>query len=307
MNFIRLSKSVTLTVLLALSVLASLTCSNEGALTNAEASSSGVSSPTVESVKVRVSPVSTRDVEKRIVLSGEVYATDRVNVLPKIGGLLSRVLVKPGDTVAYNQVIAYVDPSRPGASFMESPVRSKVSGTVTIIHAVAGNQVSVQSVIAEVGNLNHLEIEIRVPEKHLAFLRKGMTGWIRSRAFADEEIFSRVVEVSPVVDPQSRTILVKLVPDNNEHLRPGQAVSVDLVLEVHPDAVMVPATAVTERSSGIGVFIIQDKTVVWRPVVTGIRTGGYIEVIEGLTTNESVVVAGLDEITDGSRVAVIEE
>ena len=53
--------------------------------------------------------------------------------------IVSRSLgVKVGDTVVYNQIVAYVDPSKPGMSYAESPVRSKASGTVTSVQAVEG-------------------------------------------------------------------------------------------------------------------------------------------------------------------------
>ncbi len=255
---------------------------------------------------VRTAEVTVDDVEDRISLSGEVYATGRVNVVPDISGLLSKVLVTPGDYVNAGQIIAYVDPSKPGMSYAESPVRSKTSGTVTAVPAISGNQVSVQSIIAQVGNLNRLEIEIRVPERYLAFLKPGLSAWVTSRAFPDDDQSAGVSEVSPVVDPRSRTVLVTLVPDSTEKLRPGQAVGVDLVLDTKTDVLIIPSSALTERRDGEGVFIVQGDSASWRPVDTGLNTGGSIEVTDGLNPGEKVIVAGFEELTDGSRVQVQE-
>ncbi len=255
---------------------------------------------------VRAADVTVGDLEDRITLSGEVYSTGRVNVVPDTSGLLTRVMVNPGDSVSFNQIIAYVDPSRPGMAYSESPVRSKASGTVTAVPSVAGNQVSPQSVIAEVGNLNRLEVEARVPEKHLASLQPGLIGWITSRAYPDSRQSARVTEVSPVVDPRSRTVLVTLVPDSTELLRPGQSVTVNLVLDTRSDIVTVPASAVSERRDGTGIFVVDGEKAGWRLVSIGANVDGLIEITEGLNADEVVIFAGYQELTDGNPIRVLE-
>ena len=255
---------------------------------------------------IRVAAAEEGSVENRLSLAGEVSATGLVNVVPETNGLLSRVLVSPGDRVFADQIVAWVDPSRPGMAYAESPVRSKRAGTVTAVPAVAGNQVSVQSVIAQVGDLERLEVEIRVPEKYLGVLEEGMEGRITSRAYPDEVLSAGVTEISPVVDPRSRTVTVTLEPAANGSLRPGQSVSVDLILDSRDRVVLVDRAAVVDRFGGSGVFIPADDSVRWQPVETGGNTGGQIEIVTGLEAGTSVVVAGLDRITDGSAVRIIE-
>ncbi len=283
-----------------------LSCLPGGASSKDGASSGSLSSDSEKVFYVRTAEVSLGDMEDIISLSGEVYATGRVNVVPDTNGLLTKVMVNPGDTVYVNQIIAYVDPSRPGMSYAESPVKSKTSGTVTAVPSVSGNQVSVQSVIAQVGHLDRLEIEIKVPERYLAFLKPGMSAWVSSRAYPDDEQSARVTEVSPVVDPRSRTVLVTLVPDSTEKLRPGQAVSVNLVLETKKDALSVSSSALTERRDGVGVFVANGDKASWRLVTTGLNDAGSIEVIEGLNPGDMVIVAGFQELTDGSLIRVQE-
>ncbi len=255
---------------------------------------------------VRVAPVSRSTMEDVLSLSGEVSATGQVYVVPDTHGLLTKVLVSPGDKVGYDQVIAYVDPSRPGMSYAESPVRSKAAGTVTAVPAVPGNQVSMQTVIAHVGNLKSLEVEVKVPEKYLAWLERGMPGRVVSRSHPELSQTARVSEISPVVDPRSRTVRVMLIPDSTASLRPGQAVSVDLVLDSRSSALVIPAGALTERREGEGVFTVRGSSVVWQKVETGARSGGYVEILSGLNPGDTVVSAGQEELTDGSRIRILE-
>lgn len=301
---IKRNQSLTIIPLLAAAVLL-ISCSPGGPDMKIDAAPAVLSGETEISTSVRVTEAVRGDMEERITLSGEVYATSRVNVVPEINGLLTRVLVVPGDRVALDQIVAYVDPSRPGMSYSPSPVRSRTAGTVTSVPGIPGNQVSTQSVIVEVGNLDRLEVDTKVPERYLASLRPGLTAWLTSRAYPDSRVESRIVEISPVVDSRSRTVLVKLEPARTEQLRPGQAVSVDLILGNRPDTLVIPALAITERRDGNGVFVVEGESAWWRQIVVGLNDQGMVEVREGLSEGEAVVVAGYQDITDGSRIKVL--
>ena len=288
--------------------LLSLSCSPQGASMRVGAPSAGFSgaedggSP---KAAVRTAAVQSETVEDFITLSGDVAATGVVNVLPETSGLLTRVLVNPGDGVRAGQVIAWVDPSRPGMAYSESPVTARAAGTVTAVPAVAGNQVSPQTVVAQVGNLRDLEVDIRVPERHLGRLTPGMPARIRSRAFPDAVTSGRVTEIAPVVDSRSRTVAVTLTPDTADVLRPGQSVTVDLVLDSREDVTTVPESAVVERSGTTGVFVAAAGRAVWRPGVPGTAVSGRIEIIDSLNVGEQVVVSGADRISDGSPLNVL--
>ena len=299
-----------ITVFLIVLTIFFLSCSKEESPADAGAPSSslsgdGGSDASVQAVSVRVAESTSGEMETLISLSAEVSATGEAGILPDTGGLLTRVLVKSGDMVNSGQIVAWVDPSRPGMSYAASPVRSDVSGTVTSVPAVAGNQVTVQSVIARVANLNRLEVGVRVPEKYLASLHKGMEGRIVSRSFPDLEQSAKVTEIAPVVDPLSRTVNVTLEPLAGHRLLPGQAVSVNLVLESRSNLVLVPESALTERRDGYGVFTYEGNRAVWRPVSPGTGKDGLVEIVSGLETGEPVVVAGMDRISDGSTLRIV--
>ena len=67
-------------------------------------------------------------------LNGEISREGNdITILPDItaNGIVDEVLIKEGDTVIAGDIIAYIDPSRPGQSFMASPVVAKASGIVS--------------------------------------------------------------------------------------------------------------------------------------------------------------------------------
>lgn len=258
----------------------------------------------VEAVIVGVDRAQKESVDFRLELSGEVFARNVVSVQPDTSGVLTRVLVNPGEYITYDQILAWVDPSRPGMSYSESPVRSKTAGSVLAVHAVAGNRVSPQSMILEIGNLESLEVKLRVPERYLDYLRHGMTARLESRSYPGEKFGATVTEIAPVVDRLTRTIEVTLVPAAGHRFRSGQSVDIELVLDRRIDALTVPVGAVTERSSGLGVFVVRENRVEWQSVESGYRNGERLQVFGNLKSTDVVVIAGIEELTDGSRIRI---
>ncbi|MDD7015242.1 MAG: efflux RND transporter periplasmic adaptor subunit, partial [Spirochaetales bacterium] len=77
--------------------------------------------------------VSEGNLDEYIEQGGDVDSVNAVNVLPDMSGKISGIVAKVGQYVTKNQVIAYVDASRPGYDFSESPVKAPIAGRITAI------------------------------------------------------------------------------------------------------------------------------------------------------------------------------
>ncbi|HZD05892.1 MAG TPA: efflux RND transporter periplasmic adaptor subunit, partial [Longimicrobiales bacterium] len=102
-----------------------------------------------------------------------------------------------------------------------------------------------------------LEIQFPVPERHIGRIRDGAGVQIEVRSLPGRTFPGRVVFVSPVVDPRSRTVTVKARVENAAgELRSGQFADVRLELGVEPDAVMVPEAAVVPGRVEAVVYVV---------------------------------------------------
>jgi multidrug efflux pump subunit AcrA (membrane-fusion protein) len=68
--------------------------------------------------------------------------------------------------------------------------------------------------------------------------------------------------------------------------------------------VLVPKTAVVKKENNSFVFVVKGNKVEQRTIRTGEESGDAYVVIDGLSGNESVAVAGVDKLSDGDRVKV---
>ncbi|MCL1812866.1 MAG: biotin/lipoyl-binding protein, partial [Treponema sp.] len=131
---------------------------------------------------VRVAPVVIGTVENSVVLNGDVLSSSQVSIYPLMPGKLTEMRVREGDRVSRGQVIAMLDPSRPGDSFFLNPVTSTVSGVVVSIPVNAGDTLQTNSVICVIGNLADLRVETYVPERYSVTMHKGLPAQISFEA-----------------------------------------------------------------------------------------------------------------------------
>ena len=110
------------------------------------------------------------------------------------------------------------------------------------------------------------------------------------------------------IDPTTGTVKFKAVfPNKENELFPSQFVNARLLVEVHHDSVIVPASAIQRGPQGIFVYVVKaDKSVVVRPVTLGVTEGGETSIDAGLAPGELVVSDGAERLHEGSLVEIKE-
>jgi membrane fusion protein (multidrug efflux system) len=115
-------------------------------------------------------------------------------------------------------------------------------------------------------------------------------------------------EVSPMVEAGGTVPLIVEVTDPEGLPAPGEGVELRVQLDPREQTLTVPEEALVVAESGSAVFVIQRRTVAQRrPIVTGARGGGRIEVLRGLDPGQRVVVSGASLLQDGDTVVEVKE
>lgn len=286
---------------------------NDGAEGSSEAGSSapeerlrGQQAETV--FAVNVTPAIRGEINDYIEVNGDVQTTTSVDIFSDTAGEIARLYVEVGDEVAAQQLIAEVDPSRPGQTFALSPVRAPIAGTITRLPARIGAQVAPSAPIGQVSRTSELEIVVDIAERFISRVQEGQPAVIRLDAFPDRSFDARVTELSPVVDPLTRTLEVRLrFTRPNPQIRAGMFAEVRLITEQKDNIVKVPADVLIRRFGENFVYVVQDDGTAARRVVNpGIEIDNKLEVTAGLEAGELVVYQGQNLLEDGSRVRVID-
>ena len=257
---------------------------------------------------VRVTPVSPGTIEKSVIINGEILARNQVTIYPAVSGKLTAYYFSIGDRVNRGDVVASVDPSRPGEVYSQSPVISTVSGTVLQAPYSIGDTVTVQSGVYVLGDLSSLLVETFVPERFVAEIRQGMRADLWFEAIGTEIFSAEVIEINPVLDPASRTLRIRMRFLNYDpRIKAGMFATVSLVTNRKTDVPIVARTSVINTYGSWIIFIADENNIARRREVTlGIDNEDYYEILSGVSMGERVVSAGQNFLSDGDPVRIVE-
>ena len=261
-----------------------------------------------QATTVRITPVVSDTIERSVIINGEILARNQVTIFPTMGGRLVEIFYGIGDRVNRGDVVAMVDPSRPGEVYSQSPVVSTVSGTVLLAPFSIGDTVTSQSGIYVVGDLSSLLVETHIPERFVATVRQGQRATLWLEALPGEVFTAEVFELNPVLDPISRTMRVRLRftrPD--PRVRAGMFATISLVTSRRVNVPVIPRMSVINTYDSWIVFVADEDNIARRREVTlGLDNEEFMEILSGVEIGERVVSAGQNFLSDGDLVRVVD-
>jgi RND family efflux transporter MFP subunit len=237
-----------------------------------------------------------------------------VDVYSDAAGKVIRVYTAVGEQVSRGAPIAAVDPSRAGMDYLPSVAAAPISGVVTSLPAQVGMTVSQSVPLARIAGGNALEIRLYVAERFISRIGLHQPCEITLDAWPGEVFRGSVNEIAPTVDPASRTMEVKVNVENpGSRLKAGMFAKVRIITEEKAGIVKIPSSALIQRFGEEYVFAVEadpenpENHIVRRKIVQpGILIDGVLEITEGLTPDDEVVVRGQTLLEEGARVNVID-
>ena len=183
-------------------------------------------------------------------------------------------------------------PKKPDLAAVFS-LNSPIAGTVIERNATVGASVGTDSNLFKIIDLSRVWIDANVFEKDLAHVRMGQEVKVNLPALPGSTYTGRVILIDSVVDPETRTIKVRTeVANPDSRLKPDMFANVEIVTDLNRSAISIPQTAVLNDGGKTVVFVAEGNGYQKREVHTGIQNGDRLEIVEGLSAGEKVVVKG---------------
>ena len=189
-------------------------------------------------------------------------------------------------------------------------IASPIDGRTGNLMVKQGNLVAANTMdLMTINQVEPIYVTFSVPEADLPDIKRFMAA-ARLPVLATPQNDSSTREtgyltfIDNAVDMSTGTIKLKGTFENKDHaLWPGQFVRVTLRLRTQPNALVLPNQAVQTGQEGQFVYIVkQDKTVEFRPVVTGARVDQDLVIEKGVKPGETVVTEGQLRLAPGARV-----
>ena len=200
-------------------------------------------------------------------------------------------------------------------------VSAPTAGIIGDVPARVGNQVTTQTVLTTIDQNATLEVQVQVPIERASDLRNGLPLLILSSDGSEKVAATTVNFVSPRVDGETQSVLVKgTVPNPDGVMRPSQYVRARIVWKT-VEGLLIPVTAVLRVSGQFFAFVAEESnggqpgadpsgrgstpgTVArQKPIVVGQIAGDSYVVRSGLKPGDRVVVSGVQRLADGAPIA----
>jgi RND family efflux transporter, MFP subunit len=157
------------------------------------------------------------------------------------------------------------------------------------IGATVGSDANVFKII----DLSRVWIDANVFEKDLARVRVGQLVNVKVPSFPDSTFTGRVILISSVVDPDTRTVQVRTeVPNPDGRLKPDMFANVEIVTAGRAAAISVPLSAVLDDGGKSVVFVADGNNYTKKEVTLGLKSDDRVEVVQGLNAGDKVVTKG---------------
>ncbi len=181
-------------------------------------------------------------------------------------------------------------------------IRAPFSGMLGFREVSEGTLVTPGSPITTLDDVSIIKLDFSIPEVHLNLIRPGLTLTAESSAFPDQSFTATVRTVGSRIDENTRAATIRAHIDNPDLiLKPGMLLTVHLTTATR-EVLMVPESALLQRSSQVFVYTIAEDRANMRQIRTGVRSSGWVEVDYGLEPGEAVITEGTIKIRDGAPV-----
>ena len=190
----------------------------------------------------------------------------------------------------------------------DTSVRAPFNGTAEFMHVQVGDYLKVGVPVATVADFSRVRVRAGVIASEAEQLAENGVAEVALDALGGRRLLGEVNSVGRISDPATGTYAVEIWLDSGQaSLREGMLATVHLPYVVGPSRPAAPSGAVFRRKGALHVFVVEDGRARLKPVRTGRTSGALIEVLEGLSENELVVIDGQFALRDGAPVAVMEE
>lgn len=268
----------------------------------------GESSDEETVIAVRVEKSSSGELRDYIKTNGDVVDTKTVDVYPEVSGNLTFLDVEVGDRVTKDTLLAKVDPSRPGMVYRETKVDAPVDGTVLAVNFAVGATVSPQAALVRIGLLDSLEVEVAIAERFIGNVAIGSEAEAVFKAYPGQKFTGKVVSLSPVLHPATRTLKVNIALEDPQGLiKVGMFPSVMIYTDRVEAALLIARESILYEGSQAYVYVVDDQMKIHRKNISlGLVVDEVAQVTEGLENGESVVVQGQTLLTEGATVQIVD-
>src|SRR5438045_1734164 len=153
-----------------------------------------------------------------------------------------------------------------------------------------------------------IRVWVYVPQDAAFGVKPGIEAIIRVPAMPNLTFHGKVTRIADALQPGTRTLLTEIdIPNPDGSLQPGVYCTVELRIPRQAPALIVPASAIIFNQNGIQVAVVEDGVAHLRKIAITTDAGTEVEVNDGVTNGDQVILQPPVNLADGDKVHAISE
>jgi len=194
------------------------------------------------------------------------------------------------------------------ARLEKSSILAPFGGIVGLRNVALGDFVKDGAELVTLEDTSSMKVDLRLPERVIGRLRRGQVLEVSVEALPGRTFKASIDALDATVDANGRSILVRgRIPNTDEILRTGMFARAQVVLSERNDAVLVPEESIVPQGPDLFVWRVLEGKASKIKVRAGVRRDSQVEILEGLASGESIVIAGQLKLNrDGQEIRIID-
>jgi len=187
-------------------------------------------------------------------------------------------------------------------------IRSSISGVVNVLPAKKGLYLAVGDPVATVLDIDRVKISVGIPETDVDAVRKIDKFEIVIEALQNKKVIGEKHFLAVAPESQAQVYKLELeVANESDDILPGMFARVEIIKQEFPEALAIPLYAVISRDNKHYVYTEEENLAKITEVKLGILDGWQIQVTEGLSPGQRVVVVGQRSVDSDQRLNVVKK
>ena len=190
-----------------------------------------------------------------------------------------------------------------GKKLADAVIRAPVAGSVSERLVQPGEFIRENTPVATIVQMNPLKLKTAIQERHAAMIHPGQQVQFTVEAFPDRQFTGKIAYVSPAVDQATRTFPVEALVENPDRvLKPGFFAKGIAQTRLDQNVLAAPEAAISTLAGVSTVYVVENGKARQQQVTLGARQRDLVEIVSGLTGNETLATTNLNQLATGVSV-----
>ncbi len=185
-------------------------------------------------------------------------------------------------------------------------VTAPANGTISALNVVEGQMATQAAPSVTITKLDALYIALNIPENMVNYFAPGQKTTVIVNSAGEQELTGTITSISPSANMATGLYTMKVTFESKDNqIKPGMFAKVEIPIQTKEDVLAINSEAVVLKGGQNIVYVVENERAVAREVLTGLDSGGEVEILEGLQIEEQIIIKGQTLVQQGSKVKVV--